>query len=279
MQFTTYVINMDSAPERLYKVVGVLRGIGIDPVRIRGNTRADIPEDKIDHHFSVFCKSFCPDSVLGCAFSHMSAMKRFLLSGDPFCLIVEDDVTPLFDHVSVLESKLDKIKNKRWDIHSLHCDGKCPETGRDTGAYARSGSTAAYFVSREGAQALVNHKIHTHFDLALSIDPSIIKIIDRDNYFSTDETSSSNRDPSPGKKSILYHTLKHIQKPTRGEKTADDILKYSAIKNISAVKLVEYSTLILALIPAAYMRNPKGVKISVALATVVLVISRVTLEI
>jgi hypothetical protein len=71
--------------------------------------------------------------------------------------------------------------------------------------------------------------------------------------------------------------MKHVLKPNRGEKTADDILKYTPIKNISFVKLAEYSMLILALIPGAYMRNPKGVKISVALATVVLLISRVTL--
>ena len=52
-----------------------------------------------------------------------------------------------FLYLLTLSTWKKKLENIDWDYLSLHCDGVCPKEGGDP--YLLSGSTAAYFITRE----------------------------------------------------------------------------------------------------------------------------------
>ena len=161
MDFNTYVINLDSQKKRYDVQEKKLNEVEIYPIRISGYRFEDIDKSELQKHFVQTTPLLKPRSAIGCTYSHIQALKYFLKNDtNEFALILEDDAFPLFTNVVHLEKKLE---NTDWDYLSLHCDGVCPKEGGNP--YLLSGSTAAYFITREGAEKIINYKHSFHYDI------------------------------------------------------------------------------------------------------------------
>ncbi len=231
MYFNTYVINLDSQKKRYEVQEKKLNEVGIYPTRISGYMYDDISEIEIKKHFDFIfgVDSFASRSAIGCTYSHIQALKYFL-DNDPYnvALIMEDDAFPLFTNVAHLEKKLDNID---WDYLSLHCDGICPKTKDKNTKY--SGSTAAYFITREGAQKIINHKHSTHIDMETNGIKNLNKKVDYKNSFWTDEDNIMGGEISTNRykrycPQIVEDLTKYLY--NRGEKTICHTKDYGIIR-------------------------------------------------
>ena len=114
-----------------------------------------------------------------------------------------------------------KLENIYWDYLSLHCDGVCPKDGGNP--YLLSGSTAAYFITREGAKKIINYKHSFHYDVQTTTMKNLNKKIDKKNSFWTDEEYKMSGEISSNRYSRYCHSIydKITEKVVnRGEKTA-----------------------------------------------------------
>lgn len=231
MTFNTYVINLDSQKKRYEVQEKKLNEVGIYPTRISGYTFENIDKSEIKKHFSFIftVDSFASRSAIGCTYSHIQTLKHFL-DNDPYdvALIMEDDAFPLFTNIVHLEKKLENID---WDYLSLHCDGICPKTKGINTKY--SGSTAAYFITREGAKKIINHKHSTHIDMETNGIKNLNKKIDYKNSFWTDEDNIMGGEISTNRykrycPKMLEDLSKYIY--NRGEKTICHTKDYGIIR-------------------------------------------------
>ena len=229
MKFNTYVINLDSQKKRYDAQEKKLNEVSIYPIRISGYRFEDIDKSELQKHFVRTTPLLKPRSAVGCTYSHIQALKHFLKNdSNEFALILEDDAFPLFTNVVHLEKKLDNID---WDYLSLHCDGICPKTKDKNTKY--SGSTAAYFITREGAQKIINHKHSTHIDMETNGIKNLDKKIDYKNSFWTDEDNIMGGEISTNRykrycPKMLEDLSKYIY--NRGEKTICHTKDYGIIR-------------------------------------------------
>lgn len=92
----TYVINMDSAPDRMAHMKAELDRLDIPFIRQVGVVGAKLEQPHAD--FSVWSykylhgRSWAPRE-LGCYLSHVECLKKFIESDAEYALILEDDVT------------------------------------------------------------------------------------------------------------------------------------------------------------------------------------------
>ncbi|MDR3179591.1 MAG: glycosyltransferase family 25 protein [Holosporaceae bacterium] len=125
-KITSYIINLERAPERLahvlpqisslnfpYEIIPAVDGQKISPEEIEKLACIDA--------YKYIFKMLPEPGTIGCALSHEKALKQFLLSNSEFAIIFEDDVT--FDprKLSVLAKSLVQKKHK-WDIVSFEAN-------------------------------------------------------------------------------------------------------------------------------------------------------------
>jgi len=191
MSFNTYIINLKTEPERIKKQIPGLKKTGLDPIVIEavdGKTQVN------NENLTFFCKYFRPFSVIGCALSHYKVYSHFIENDqNDICLVLEDDAFPLFKNKDVLSRILNQFSTVQWDKIQLHCDNIREKGCEGTVSKTYSNSTAAYFVSKKGAQKILKGKIDTHFDRDLNSRKELIRLKTPRNYFYTDESVSSNR--------------------------------------------------------------------------------------
>jgi GR25 family glycosyltransferase involved in LPS biosynthesis len=254
--FDTYVINMDSQKSRWEAQSKALDGIGINPIRIPGVliTDQDV-SGYIDDNFTKFCKYTCPYSAIGITASHKKACSEFLKTDNSVALILEDDAYPLFDDVEILDQYLMSLPPAdSWDMWSLHCDIKCSSNKLDL---VKNTSAAAYFISRVGAERVLNYKFPYHYDIVSTFH--FKKRVAERNFFWTDERSikAGPNDVSTNRQTNRFNHENPINKwiskklISRGEKDVIDILEYKIIRipftniTLSYINLVVYIIIIL----------------------------------
>lgn len=244
MNFTTYVINLDSQRKRFEAQSQSLREIGIIPVRISAFTRDEIPEEDVDRHFAPHARRFMPHSNMGCAYSHIVALKTFLET-DPrgVALILEDDAYPL---VNLHTLRKIASTHEQWDMLSLHCDGLCPRGGGVPGRL--SASAAAYFVTREGAQKLLKHKYDYQFNLDTTYVQGIRKFIDSENSFWTDEDAAMSGSWSTNRKNVkTCPTIFRDVRGNRGEKNVCHAMWYKLFR-VSHYEVTTFDLLVVIML-------------------------------
>lgn len=96
MKLITYVINMDSAPERMIHMKSELQRLGITYIRQPGVAGIDLKHPHPD--FSDFSYKYLHGRLwspreLGCYLSHIECLRKFMESDNDYALILEDDVT------------------------------------------------------------------------------------------------------------------------------------------------------------------------------------------
>ncbi len=266
MNFNTYVVNLDSQKKRYDVQEKKLNEVEIYPIRISGYRFEDIDKSELQKHFVRTTPLLKPRSAIGCTYSHIQALKHFLKNdSNDFALILEDDAFPLFTNVVHLEKKLE---NTDWDYLSLHCDGVCPKEGGIP--YLLSGSTAAYFITREGAEKIINYKHSFHYDIQTTTMEKLNKKIDIKNSFWTDENAEMSGEISSNRYKRYCHGIydKITEKVVnRGEKTACHYKDYRIFRipvlgyEVSAEDLVLFLLCILisctAFISVKYVKGRK----------------------
>jgi len=124
--FNTYVINLKHDKNKLNTIIDNLNKTGIKPIRfnaINGKERLTANNKTM---VTTRCLDYCPYSAIGIGLSHINLAKQFYNS-DPnnYCLILEDDATPLYNDI---KKKINEIVNtypQDWDIIKLYCQGIC----------------------------------------------------------------------------------------------------------------------------------------------------------
>jgi glycosyl transferase, family 25 len=165
-----YVINLDRAPERMARIGGLLDGLGVNFERVAAVDGRNLPPVPTDAPPDVWALT---RSEIGLIRSHQKCWDLFEQSGDPYCIILEDDVHFGSDFASfvtggaMLPEEFDLIKIeatpfKIWlDKHSAR-----PVLG--SRKLMRLASThmgaAGYVLSRAGLEKVrrLLHEFHQH---------------------------------------------------------------------------------------------------------------------
>lgn len=231
VDFNTYVINLPEQKERFEAQSKSLMDIGIFPVRMRARKYDEITKDELDRHFKPMAQTLMPRTNMACCYSHLKTLENFV-NNDPneIALILEDDAYPKIPHARVLDDIIRK-NGLVWDVLSLHCDGICPKTTEE--ANENSGSAAAYFVTKEGAEKLLKHKWSDHFDMEGNTVPGIRKIVQDENLFWTDEEATMTGSVSTNrKKKWCPKSFENFSKMfiNRGEKTGCHVMAYKRFR-------------------------------------------------
>jgi GR25 family glycosyltransferase involved in LPS biosynthesis len=229
--FNTYVINLDSQPGRWNAQSKELAKVGINPIRIKGILNEDNSTNK--YHSFIGRKI---SLYKGSTSSHIKACENFIQNdANDFALILEDDAYPSFNNVKILEEYLKTCYPYDFDMLLVHCDGWCPTKDKQK-SHVSSGSVAAYFITKEGAKKLVNHKFSTLIDFETNIITNFKKIVSGKNFFWTDEEYIMSNDISNNR---VYNNQKNdnivdkiMTKLTcnRGEKTWRHIKNFKNFK-------------------------------------------------
>ena len=162
-----YVINLDSARDRMARMSARLKDLGITFERleaVKGEECKDMGPEAVDRrrHVIAHAKKILPNEI-GCYLSHYNAMKKFLDSGANRALILEDDMEFSVGFPDVLRAVL---KRDDWDVVKLNGGhgggnvGKRPLVRRVGDCLALSGfhqsKSGAYVLARRAAKAYVS---------------------------------------------------------------------------------------------------------------------------
>lgn len=95
--FKGYVINLNRETWRYEEVYRKLTSVGF--TNIERVSAVDYKETDVNAEIRLMgaqrLERFVSDAEIAVTLSHFRAMQLFLSSGDPYCFIFEDDVTPI----------------------------------------------------------------------------------------------------------------------------------------------------------------------------------------
>lgn len=158
--FKTYIINLERSPDRLERTKNELQKANLTIVE-RFNAIDGLKQSN-HHRVTAVCKQICTKEMIGCALSHIELAKHFLDTmngGDEYCVVVEDDVR-ILNHATFIDDIQQLYKaHKDKDVIRLFCQGLCYKKAR------LAGSTAAYILTRQGANIIKDMKVAYHIDV------------------------------------------------------------------------------------------------------------------
>ncbi len=161
--FVTYVINMDSATERMAHMDAELKRVDISYIRQPGVVGMELPypnENFSDWSYKYLHGRRWAPRELGCYLSHIQCLRNFLQTDAPYALILEDDVK-LDDNIKeILESaiahasdwnmlRLSSVNHgKWWPVRKLGSHSLAVCLTREKGA-------GGYLVDRKAAACML----------------------------------------------------------------------------------------------------------------------------
>jgi glycosyl transferase, family 25 len=160
---STWVINLDRAPERLARISAQLERLGLPWTRLPAvDARALQPEQQAALDEPAYRRKHGMSPVLGelgCYLSHVSAMRLFLASTATFALVLEDDAL-LHDTLPAVLQGLAR-NPARWDVAKLsavHSGTPVPVLQLSPGhqlavMLSRCTGSSAYLLNRRAADA------------------------------------------------------------------------------------------------------------------------------
>lgn len=181
-----YIISLQEPTEKME----YLRSFGLTPIWVEGVNGKALTPESIHQETTSYCKYTCPVSAIGCALAHVKAWREFLMSGENYGIIFEDDIILEDSFVDGVHNALHHVPDD-FDILYLGCFGCDAEnvssvykmSGIFYGKNERKGrindfisipeyayAAHAYVLSRKGAQKLIyllEGKIDDHVDLML----------------------------------------------------------------------------------------------------------------
>lgn len=162
-----FLINLERRPDRLCQMTTQLNALGIAFERIAALDARSTPDAELASRFKDNGPlGLIPKGDKCCALSHVRAWQAFANSGEPYGLILEDDVeidasaAPLLHNTDWIPPTVDLVKierfgppNQRVLIDERISIGNGHKIGR---LRSRHTGAAAYIVSRAAAQTLVD---------------------------------------------------------------------------------------------------------------------------
>jgi len=159
-----YLINLDRAKDRLETSRQTLQQAGIEMVRIKAVDGALLQRPYKNYSqtlYRLFHGKKTIPSELGCYFSHLKAMQKFLETDDEYALILEDDIGAGTGSREIIEAaiqfggfwdilRLSGLRNGHpWKVVELKSGYHlCVNMARQTGA-------GAYVVNRRAAKKML----------------------------------------------------------------------------------------------------------------------------
>lgn len=116
----TFVINMDKDKDRLERITEQLSTLGVKWERFSGININENKEHKNLYPLSFFCKNFCTDGIIGCAFSHVSLWSKISSLPEGKYLILEDDAVFVDDFWNKYQLFYRHVPSD-WDMLLLGC--------------------------------------------------------------------------------------------------------------------------------------------------------------
>ncbi len=184
MSFSTYLINLDTAAERLQRMDARLKELGIAYERVSAVIGDQLSEPIGGFNpsgYRIRTGKQTNKREVGCYFSHMEVMRRFLKGDSSHALILEDDAE-LPDGFAAL---LDKVMatTDHWDLLRLSSSRKgnyldicdIDDEHRLSINTKVLKNTAGYMISREGAKRCLEGLLPMcrPYDVALDRDWSL----------------------------------------------------------------------------------------------------------
>ncbi|MDX1680720.1 MAG: glycosyltransferase family 25 protein [Akkermansiaceae bacterium] len=179
MKFSTYLINLDRATDRMEQMDGQLSGLGIPYTRISA-VLGDLLDDPIEGldetGFRIRTGKHRNKREVGCYFSHIKVLNAFLESDSQHALVLEDDAQLPDKLPAVLDSALDH--SDKWDLLRLSStrEGEfvdvCPLVdGHKLCINTRVlKNTAAYMINRKAAERCVEKLMPMRFPYDVALD-------------------------------------------------------------------------------------------------------------
>lgn len=165
-RLSTWVINLDRAPERLARIDAQLRRLGLPYARMAAvDARALTPQQRAVLDEAGYHRRHGMTPVLGelgCYLSHVEVLRMFLAGAADFALILEDDVLLHDSLPAVLQGLLRHAA--RWDmvkLSAVHSGTPVPALEIAPGHHlavmlTRCTGSSAYLVNRRAAEAYLN---------------------------------------------------------------------------------------------------------------------------
>ncbi len=179
--FVAYVINMDTAPDRMAHMKAELDRLGMPFIRQVGvvGARLEHPHpDFSDWSYKYLHGRLWAPRELGCYLSHVQCLKKFLESDADFALILEDDVT-LSDALPGLIHEAVQHRHE-WNMLRLSTvnTGKWWPVIKLAGASSlsvcltREKGAGGYLVDRHAAAQMVRHLLPMRlaWDIAFDLE-------------------------------------------------------------------------------------------------------------
>ncbi|MBX5172655.1 glycosyltransferase family 25 protein [Rhizobium sp. NZLR1b] len=181
LRVNTYLINLDRAPLRRFRMERLLSGIGLAFERVAAVDGAtlSLPHPDFDEASYLSRHGRRPNLFeIGCYLSHVECAWRFLSGDAEFALILEDDLDFDDDLADVVEAALQH--KERWDILRLSTvnTGRkhqvAPLTASRSLAIAltREKGSGAYLINRKAAGWMVGALLPMRlpYDLAFDLE-------------------------------------------------------------------------------------------------------------
>lgn len=159
---STWVINLDRAPQRLARASAQLQALGLRWTRLPAvDARTLTAEQRAALDEAAYQRKHGKTSVpgeLGCYLSHVQVMRQFLASDAAFALVLEDDVLLRDSLPAVLQGLMRNAT--RWDVAKLsavHRGTPVPYLEVAPGHHlavmlSRCTGASAYLVNRRAAE-------------------------------------------------------------------------------------------------------------------------------
>ena len=180
-KISTYVINMDSAQERMSHMKAELDRLNIPFIRQAGIVGAELQQPHPD--FSAWSYKYLhgrgwAPRELGCYLSHIECLKKFIASDADYALILEDDVTlnddlaPLVTAALRYRSTWNMLRlstvnhGKWWPVRRLN------EKFNLAICLTREKGAGGYLVDRQAAAQMVKHlmPMRLAWDIAFDLE-------------------------------------------------------------------------------------------------------------
>ncbi|WP_454854598.1 glycosyltransferase family 25 protein [Rhizobium binxianense] len=181
LRINTYLINLDRAETRRFRMERLLEGCGIAFERVAAVDGAGItlPRSDFDEPSYLRNQGRRPNSFeIGCYLSHVECAKRFLASHAEFALVLEDDLDFEDDLAEVLIAAL--AHHQHWDIlrlstvnsgHKCRVGALTPSRSLAVSLTREKGS-GAYFINRKAGEWIAGSLVPMRlpYDLAFDLE-------------------------------------------------------------------------------------------------------------
>jgi glycosyl transferase family 25 len=168
-----WVINLKSRPDRLHSIAKQLDSMNIEWTKLNAVDGKNCEKSVLNISTKHGKIGTLSEGVRGCTASHYKFWKKFIISGEEFGIVLEDDVKLSEDFNANRPSKLllghpitTALKNTR-EIRQM---------------YSRHGGTGAYLITKAGAKKAISWKKpfsvpidHVLFNETVSMLSSLMK--------------------------------------------------------------------------------------------------------